>query len=130
MLTFNKKYFILALLLFFIEVLIALYVHDKIIRPYIGDVLVVILIYCFVKSFLKLPVLPVATGVLMFAFMVETLQYFKIVEVLGLQHIKLARIVIGTSFAWMDMLTYIAGIAIVLIAERWLNPNNSTPLQQ
>jgi hypothetical protein len=130
MLTFNKKYFIIALLLFFIEVLIALYVHDRIIRPYIGDVLVVILIYCFIKSFLKLPVLPVASAVLIFAFMVETLQYFKIVEVLGLQHIKLARIIIGTSFAWMDMLTYIAGIAIVLIAERWLNPYNNTTLRQ
>jgi len=54
--TFNTKYFLLAFALFFVEVYIALYVHDDIIRPYIGDVLVVILIetvakYSFKKSF-------------------------------------------------------------------------------
>lgn len=117
MLTFNKKYFLLTILIFAIEVFIALYVHDTIIRPYIGDVLVVILIYCFVKSFLKLPVLPAAVFVLLFSFGVEFLQYLNIVEKLGLQNSKIARTVIGTSFAWIDLVCYIAGIIIVLIAE-------------
>ncbi|WP_366069085.1 DUF2809 domain-containing protein [Flavobacterium sp.] len=53
MLTFNKTYFRLASLIFTVEILIALYVHDKIIRPYFGDVLVIVLIYCFIKSFFK-----------------------------------------------------------------------------
>ena len=118
MLTFNKKYFGLTFLIFAIEVLIALFVHDTIIRPYIGDVLVVILIYCFIKSFLKLPVLTVALFVLLFSFSVEFLQYLNIVEKLGLQNSKIARTVIGTSFAWIDLGCYIAGIIIVLIAEK------------
>ncbi len=118
MITFNKKYFSIAILLFIVEILIALYVHDEIIRPYIGDVLVVILIYCFIKSFLRLPVLPVAVFVLLFSFSVEFLQYLQIVEKLGLQNSKIARTVIGTSFAWIDILCYIVGIAIVLIAEK------------
>lgn len=118
MLTFNKKYFGLTILLFVIEVLIALFVHDSIIRPYIGDVLVVILIYCFIKSFLKLPVLPVAVFVLLFSFGIEFLQYLNIVEKLGLQNSKIARTVIGTSFAWIDLVCYIAGIIIVIIAEK------------
>jgi hypothetical protein len=118
MLTFNKKYFLLTILIFVIEVLIALYLHDTIIRPYIGDVLVVILIYCFIKSFLKLPVLPVVVFVLLFSFSVEFLQYLNIVEKLGLQNSKTARTVIGTSFAWIDLVCYIAGIIIVLIAEK------------
>lgn len=117
MLTFNKKYFVLTILFFVIEVLIALYVHDTIIRPYFGDVLVVILIYCFIKSFLKLPVLPVALFVLLFSFSVEFLQYLNIIEKLGLQNSKIARTVIGTSFAWIDLVCYIAGIIIVIIAE-------------
>lgn len=118
MLAFNRKYFFLTILIFIIEVLIALYLHDDIIRPYIGDVLVVILIYCFIKSFLKLPVLPLAIFVLLFSFSIEFLQYLNIVEKLGLQKSKLARTVIGTSFAWIDLVCYIAGIIIVLITEK------------
>jgi hypothetical protein len=118
MLTFNKNYFLLAVLIFFIEVFIALYVHDAFVRPYLGDVLVVILIYCFVKSFFDWPVLPVAMSVLAFSFAVETLQYFNIIEILGLEKSNLARTIIGTSFAWLDLLTYVIGITIVFFLER------------
>lgn len=121
MITFNKNYLGLASLIFGIEVLIAIYVNDNFVRPYLGDVLVVILIYCFLKSFLKLPVLVAALLVLAFAFTIEFLQFLNIVEKLGLEKSKMARTVMGTSFAWIDLLAYIMGIAIVLIAERyWL----------
>jgi hypothetical protein len=121
MITFNKKYFGFAVLLFFIEVLIALYIHDRFVRPYLGDVLVVILIYCFLKSFLKLPVLMAALLVLIFSFTIEILQFLNIVETLGLQKSKIARTVIGTSFSWIDLLTYVIGMAIVLGVEKyWL----------
>lgn len=123
-LRFHKTYFLLFVLIFITEVLIALYVHDDFIRPYFGDVLVVILIYCFVKAFLKIRTLTAAVGVLLFAFLVETLQYFKIIEVLGLEKVKLARVVIGTSFAWMDIWCYIAGFASILLAEYLLTNKN------
>lgn len=115
---FNAAYFRFASFIFTIETLIALYVHDTIIRPYIGDVLVVILIYCFIKSFLEVKVFPTALFVLLFAFTVELLQYLNIVEKLGLQHSKIARIVIGTSFSWMDILAYNLGIGIVIVVEK------------
>jgi hypothetical protein len=118
MLRFNRKYFLIAVVLFVIEVLIATYVHDKIIRPYIGDVLVVILIYCFVRSFLKVPVLPTAASVLIFSFVIEALQAFSYVERLGLGNSKLARIVLGSSFVWMDLVAYTVGIVIVISAEK------------
>jgi len=116
-LKFNRQYFILAILLFVTEVLIAVYAHDSIIRPYGGDFLVVILIYCFVKSFVNTSVLLTAVCVLLFSYMVETLQYFHIVDRLGLQNSKLARILIGTSFAWVDLIAYTLGIAVVLFIE-------------
>jgi hypothetical protein len=124
MLTFNKNYFGFTILLFFIEVFIALYINDSFIRPYLGDVLVVILIYCFLKSFLKLPVLIVAIFVLAFSFTIEFLQFLNIVEKLGLEKSKIARTVIGTSFSWIDLLTYIIGITIVLIIEKYWLKNN------
>ena len=119
MLAFNKNYFSLAILFFCIEVLIALFVNDSFIRPYLGDVLVVILSYCFLKSFLQLPVLTVTLFVLIFSFTIEFLQFLNIVEKLHLEKSKIARTVIGTSFSWIDLLTYIVGIAIVLVVEKY-----------
>ncbi len=128
MLKFNRKYFILTLIIFIVEVVIALFVHDHIIRPYVGDLLVVILIYCFIKSFFDFPVSILALLVLLFSYAVETLQYFKIVAVLGLEKSKLAKMIIGTSFAWQDIIAYTAGIAIVLWLEKQksFNSKNAT----
>lgn len=130
MLKFNKYYFLLTILLFLTEVLIALYVHDRFVRPYVGDVLVVILIYTFIKSFVKLPVLPVALFVLAFSFTIEVLQYFKVVELLGLGHSAIARTVIGTSFAWIDLVAYTAGFVIVLLVEKYGLRKNLYPLSK
>lgn len=127
MLHFNRTYFLLTVLLFLIEVSIALFVKDNFIRPYFGDVLVVILIYCFLKSFFKWSVRNTCIAVLLFAFSVETLQYFTIVEKLQLQDNNLAKTVIGTSFAWEDIIAYVVGIVMVIVAERLLS--KTKPLQ-
>lgn len=116
-LTFNTKYFFVTCLLFLIEVAIALFVHDDFIRPFLGDVLVVMLMYCFVKSFLSAAVKPVALAVLIFSFGIEFLQYIRIIEKLGWQDNTLARTVIGTSFSWEDLLMYVVGILVVLFVE-------------
>jgi DNA integrity scanning protein DisA with diadenylate cyclase activity len=116
-LKFNRSYFVIAILLFVIELLIALYVNDQIIRPYFGDFLVVILIYCFIKSFLDSANLVTAIGVLIFSFLLEISQYFNIVNLLGLGHSKLARTVIGTSFEWIDLIAYTLGIVFVIYIE-------------
>ncbi|GEP98889.1 ribosomal maturation YjgA family protein [Chitinophaga cymbidii] len=116
---FNARYFILTVLLFLIEVLIALYMHDPFVRPYLGDVLVVMLIYCFVRSFVQAPEVPVALGVLAFSYVVETMQYFNIVKYLGLQQSRLANVVIGNHFTWVDILAYTVGIAITIAVEKW-----------
>ncbi|MFN7115538.1 MAG: DUF2809 domain-containing protein [Saprospiraceae bacterium] len=119
MLQFKSLYFITFIILLLSEILIALYLHDGIIRPYIGDFLVVILIYCFVRAFFKVSVVAAAIGVLLFLYMIEILQYFKMVKVLGLQDIKLARIIIGTDFSWLDIMAYTLGIAFVLVIEKY-----------
>jgi hypothetical protein len=117
MLSFHKTYFLLALLLLFVELFIGLYMHDSIIRPYGGDFLVVILLYCFVKSFINFPVLLAAGWVLVFAYAVELSQYFHLVKLLGLQNSKAAKIILGTSFSFIDLLTYTMGILLVIAVE-------------
>lgn len=121
---FNLTYFLLFVLLFIIEVMIALYVHDDFIRPFFGDFLVVILIYCFVKAFMNVPVFKAAFGVLVFSFVVEFLQYFHFIKIIGLEDNKLARIVLGTSFSWWDLVFYVLGIGFILLVERLRNQLN------
>lgn len=123
---FHLKSFIIAIAIFFIEVLIALYVKDNFIRPYIGDVLVVILIYYFVKAFLRLPIWNLAIGVLIFSYMVEILQFYHFVELIGMEHNRFANVVIGNFFAWEDLLAYTIGITIVLVVEIYFTTHNST----
>lgn len=118
MFQFNQKYLAIAVLLFLIEILIALFVHDKFVRPYFGDYLVVILIYCFLKSFVNLSVWSAALIVLVFSFTVEIGQYFNMIGLLGLQHSAFARTIIGNSFAWIDLMAYVAGILSVVIIEK------------
>lgn len=114
---FNKSYYLLTILLLATEFIIGLYMHDSIIRPYGGDFLVVILLYCFVKSFLNTPVFHTAVSVLIFAYVLEVLQYFNLVKMLGLEQYSAARMMIGTQFAWTDLLAYTLGIGLVLWVE-------------
>ncbi|MET3126785.1 hypothetical protein ABID42_001887 [Arcicella rosea] len=124
-LKFNWNYFIIAFLLFVVEVLIAMFVHDQFIRPYFGDFLVVILIYSFVKSFVDSPFLKTAIAVLIFSFTLEVLQYFDIVTKIGLGHSKFARTVIGTSFEWIDLIAYTLGIVFVIYVENRFHSTNA-----
>jgi len=119
MVRFYKGYFFWAALLFIIELCIGLFVHDSIIRPFGGDFLVVILIYCVLKSFFNLPIIPAVLGVLLFAYAVEISQYFHLVNLLGLQNSRVAKILLGTTFSLIDLLTYTLGAAFIIIVENF-----------
>ncbi|VXB88523.1 conserved membrane hypothetical protein [Flavobacterium sp. 9AF] len=118
MFLFKKQYFIATILLFLTEVGIALYIHDDFIRPYMGDVLVVLLLYCFIQSFFTFSVKATAVFVLLFSFTIEFLQYIHIVEKLGLQKYAIARTVLGTSFSWIDLLCYTIGVILIVLIEK------------
>lgn len=111
------KYLIATMILLTIEVLIALFVHDTFIRPYIGDVLVVIVIYSFVRIFIpdKIKLLPLY--IFIFAAGVEVLQLFNIVDVLGLGDIRFFRILIGSVFDITDIICYAVGCIILGVYE-------------
>lgn len=106
-------YGLAALLIFGVEVLIALFVRDRFIRPYGGDILVTLLICCVIRTVLPQKYrLPIAGGVLVFAILVEVGQCFGLVYLLGLGHIEFFRILIGTGFSWWDMVCYGVGCLV------------------
>ena len=111
------KYSIGFIVLLIIEVLIALYVHDDIIRPYIGDVLVVMVLYCFVRIFIPNGVKLMPLYIFIFAAGVEVLQYFRLVEVLGLENNRFLRILIGSVFDIKDIICYGVGCAVIVAAN-------------
>ncbi len=101
-----------AAVLFIIEVMIALYIHDDFIRPYIGDMLVVILLYCFVRIVFPKGIRFLPLYIFLFAVVVECLQYFNWVKLLGLEHNTFFRILMGSVFDIKDICCY--GIGSVL----------------
>jgi len=106
-------YAIAALLLLGMEAAIALFVHDDFVRPYVGDVLVVILLHCALRVIFpgKPRLLPLY--VFAFACLVEFTQYINLLDLLGLGHIGWLRIVIGGTFDWADIACYAVGCAII-----------------
>ena len=106
-------YAMVTVLLLAIEVVIALFVHDNFIRPYIGDVLVVIVLYTFLRIWIpdRLRLLPLY--IFLFAAGVEVLQYFQIVKLLGLEGNSFFRILIGSVFDVKDILCYAVGCLLL-----------------
>ena len=117
---FKPKYLLLTIIIFFIELAIALFIKDTIIRPFVGDVLVVVLIYCFFSIFLNFPHWKVAVGVLIFACCIEILQYFDYVKLLGLENNRILSVAMGRTFEWTDFLAYFTGFLLIIFCEKFI----------
>ncbi|MBV8327020.1 DUF2809 domain-containing protein [Chryseobacterium sp.] len=117
---FSLKYFLLTLLIFLVEVLIATVLKNIFfIRAYLGDVIVVMLLYTLIKSFIEVNSnQKLILGILIFSFLIEGGQYFNIAEKLGFRKGSLMYIVIGNSFSWIDMLCYAVGCLFLFIFIR------------
>lgn len=113
----RKKYLLITIILFTLEAIIALYVHDKIIRPYIGDAIVVILLYYLIRIFFPTKIRLLPLYIFLFAVSVEVLQYFRFIEIIGLENNSFFKTMTGTSFSFIDILCYAIGCAFVCILE-------------
>ena len=111
----NKRilYAITTIILLVIEVLIALFVHDSIIRPYIGDVLVVVVIYTFVRIFVPERVVLLPLYIFVFAVGVELLQLVNVLDLLGLRNNEFFRVLLGSVFDTKDVICYAVGCLIL-----------------
>lgn len=114
----NFSYLLLFMPLLIIELFIGTCIHDAFIRPYGGDFLVVILLYCFVKSFIDAPATKAVVGVLAFSYVVEISQYFYLVKLLRLEHSRIGLLIFGNGFSFRDLLCYTLGILLVVLVEK------------
>lgn len=106
-------------LLFAVEVLIALYVHDDFVRPYVGDMIVTVVVWSFARIFFPDKLRLMSLYVMIFAALVEVGQYFNYVELLGVSNPILVTMM-GTSFAWADIACYAVGCVVTAIVDYFI----------
>lgn len=107
-------YFMLSVICFMACVLIVrLFSGNQFIRGFAGDIVVILLIYFFVKIFKDFKPLKLAIFTLLLAFTTEFLQYLKLISVLGLEQNIFAQLIIGAVFDPLDLVAYAIGAIIV-----------------
>ena len=105
------------LLLFAVEVCIALFVKDKFIRPYVGDILVIPLLCCLFR--IAVPSRPRLLGLyaVILGITAEVMQLCRIDELLGVEGTVIG-IILGSTFDIKDILCYLIGGAIFLAFDQ------------
>ena len=104
--------------LFLVELCIALFVHDRFIRPYVGDMLVTVLLCCLCRIAVPKGVSALPVYVFTFAALVEAAQYVDVVALLGWEDNAFLSTVVGTTFSWADILCYALGCLVFWFMEK------------
>ena len=123
---FSVKYFLAAFALFITEFLIARFINGGFIRNVLGDYLVVFLIYYFLFSFYKWQKFKLAVFVLLLAYLIEILQYVKILKILGIPKSTFTDMILGSSFDWLDMLAYTLAFLSLVFMQRILQKKDAS----
>nr|WP_315049209.1 DUF2809 domain-containing protein [uncultured Campylobacter sp.] len=98
------------------EIFIAIYVKGGFTRYYLGDVLAAAMLYAFGRAAFRLPPKILALTVFTLSLFIETAQYFKVLEILGVQNSAL-RIIFGGTFDWTDIICYAIGCVLAYASE-------------
>ena len=114
-------YALLFLTVLLSEILIALFVNDNFVRPYVGDMLVTVLICSFFRVFIPKGVKLLPVYVFLFASAVEVCQYFDIVKLFGLEGNRFISVLLGRTFSLADILCYAAGCLVFFGLEKLLD---------
>ena len=116
--TFRPIYLVVAAVLFIVEVAIARgAIPGAFVRNSIGDVLVLALLYYFLRGVTKSSVAAALIVGLAIGLTAEVLQFLHLADLLGLKQDSLPYIILGNTFSYSDLLMY--GIGGVLAA--WLD---------
>jgi len=113
----RRVYLVAAIILFAVEVLIALFVRDDFIRPYIGDVLAVAFVYTALRAATPFQLIPALATTLAIAFAIEIAQALNFLDAIGLRNDAIARVVLGGVFDWSDLIAYTAGAILIAAIE-------------
>ena len=111
-------YVVTALVLLLIEIYIGLFVRDRFVRPFLGDVLVTILLCCLCRAVKPTGVRLLPVYVMAFATLVEVAQYFDVVKLVGLERNAFISTIVGRSYSYKDLICYAVGCGFFWAIER------------
>ena len=94
---------LIFLLLIGIEILIALFVHDGFIRPFVGDVIVVAVIYYFIRIFFPFGIKYLLLYIFVFSVLVELAQLVGLTQTASGDN-SFLQVLMGTSFSIWDVI--------------------------
>ena len=101
-----------------VEVCFALFVNDAFIRPYVGDMLVTLLLCSLCRVIVPNQVRLLPLYVFIFAACVEVSQYFDLVALLGLADNRILSIALGRTFSWIDIGCYAVGCVAAFLLDQ------------
>ena len=106
------------------EIFIAIYAKDGFIRYYLGDVLAAAMLYAFGRAAFRLPPKILALAVFTLSLVIEITQYFKVLEILGVQNYALW-IIFGGTFNWTDIICYAIGCVLAYASENFIGSEHA-----
>ncbi|WP_262367818.1 DUF2809 domain-containing protein [Campylobacter concisus] len=106
------------------EIFIAIYAKDGLIRYYLGDVLAAAMLYAFGRAAFRLPLKILALAVFTLSLVIEIAQYFKVLEMLGVQNYALW-IIFGGTFDWTDIICYAIGCVLAYVSENFIGSEHA-----
>lgn len=113
-----KRTLLIFILLLLTEVAIAFFYFHKFIRGFVGDVLVIPLLFYLIRLFTNWRTLYLALTVLGVAVVIEFLQRMNVLDLLQINS-RFLQIILGTTFDVKDILAYLTGFLLVLCIEKF-----------
>ena len=108
----------MTLLLFSLEIAIALFLDSGFIRYTFGDVLASILVYTSFRSFLVLRPKVAAVISLGISFFLEGLQFMHFIALIHQEHNVFLNVVLGNHFSIGDLIAYSVGVIIIYSIDK------------
>lgn len=125
-LRFSNRHAAIAAALLAVELMIAFQVEQPFIRFHLGDLLVVMLMHFTLRALFDWPAKRAALSVLLFAFAIEGTQAAGLIHLLGLSDATWARLLMGDTFQWADLLMYLLGSVLACWIDDRLSLTHGT----
>ncbi|TGK36005.1 DUF2809 domain-containing protein [Leptospira gomenensis] len=117
---YDRKVY-LGFFVFFVSICIAIvtFFHSvPFVRGFMGDMIVVMLMYSFCKSVFDFPPLSLAFAVLTVSFSVEIAQYLRSIGIVRWNETEISRLTVGAVFDPWDLIAYLFGVTAIYSLDR------------